>query len=338
MQNLKMMLGLAALALAYPAAAQAPDGTPTLNSQLTGDLVPTHDPAIIREGDTYYVFGTGGHYILARTSKDLKHWTAAGSVLPDMPAWIHKAVPGAEGMWAPDISYVNGQYRLYYAVSTFGSNHSAIGLATSPTLDPKAKNYHWTDRGMVLESTEKDDFNAIDPNLVVDAQGRQWLALGSFWTGIKLFALNPGTGKPEAGAEPYSIARRLVPAGAPDPIEAPFIFRRGDWYYLLTSFDYCCKGVNSTYYTVIARSHNVTGPYLGKDGSEAMMGGGTVLIRADLKEKGRYRGPGHPGAFTDKDGTTYVVYHAYDKEHDGAPTLRIAPLTWGPDGWPTAQY
>src|SRR3546814_1320941 len=85
------------------------------------------------------------------------------------------------------------------------------------------------------------------PNLVVDAQGRQWLALGSFWTGIKLFPLDPATGKPRPGAEPYSIARRLVPAGAPDPIEAPFIFRHEGWYYLLTSFDYCCNGVNSTY-------------------------------------------------------------------------------------------
>lgn len=332
------LASLAALTLASAAPGQQAGGAATLNSQLSGDLSPTHDPVIIREGDTYYVFGTGGHYITSRTSKDLRHWTAAGSVIAAMPDWALKAVPGAQGMWAPDISYVNGEYRLYYAVSTFGSNRSAIGLFTSPTLDPKAKDYGWKDRGMVLMSTPEDDFNAIDPNFIVDAEGRQWLALGSFWSGIKLFPLDPGTGKPRAGTRPYSIARRPAPAGAPDPVEAPFIIRHGGWYYLLASYDYCCKGVNSTYYTVVSRSRKITGPYLGKDGSAMMMGGGTVFLRADLQEEQRFRGPGHPGAFTDTDGTTYVVYHAYDRRNDGAPTLRIAPIRWDADGWPVAEY
>lgn len=326
--------GLAAvLALAVGAAGAAP----TLNEQLSGDLVPTHDPVLIREGGTYYVFSTGGHYILARTSSDLRHWRAAGSLLAEMPAWTQTAVPGATGLWAPDISHVGGLYRLYYAVSTFGSNRSAIGLATSPTLDPTAPGYGWVDRGLVVQSTPADDFNAIDPNLVVDAQGGQWLAFGSFWSGIKLIRLDATTGKPAAGARPLALARRPVPAGAPDAIEAPFVFRHGGWYYLLASYDYCCKGAASTYYTVIGRSRDLTGPYLGRDGSAMLAGGGTVLLRADLKEQGRWRGPGHPGVFTDADGTTYVVYHAYDREHDGAPTLRIAPLRWDAQGWPSAE-
>ncbi|MCJ2187187.1 arabinan endo-1,5-alpha-L-arabinosidase [Novosphingobium beihaiensis] len=311
--------------------------TATLNSRLSGDLT-VHDPVITREGDTYYVFSTIGRYVGIKTSQDLQHWTDSGSVFAEIPAWAKKAIPGTHGIWAPDISYVNGEYRLYYSVSTFGSNRSAIGLATNATLDPKARNYRWKDHGLVVMSTKDSDFNAIDPNLIVDAQGRQWLALGSFWSGIKLFRLDPQTGKPAPGAEPYSIARRLVPAGAPDPIEAPFIFRHDGWYYLLTSFDYCCKGVNSTYYTVVSRSRKITGPYRGKDGSEAMMGGGTIFLRADLQEQQRFRGPGHAGVFTDTDGTTYVVYHAYDKQADGAPKLRIAPIRWGADGWPVAEY
>ncbi|WP_067732550.1 arabinan endo-1,5-alpha-L-arabinosidase [Novosphingobium naphthalenivorans] len=329
------------LAAAAPAAAAGTQAetveTGTLSSRLSGDLT-VHDPAITREGDTYYVFSTVGHYIGIKTSKDLQHWTDAGSVFAEIPAWARKAIPGTEGIWAPDISYVNGEYRLYYSVSTFGSNRSAIGLATNATLDPKAKNYRWKDQGLVVMSTRDDDFNAIDPNFIADAQGRQWLVLGSFWTGIKLFPLDPATGKPKPGTEPYSIARRLVPAGAPDPIEAPFIFEHDGWYYLLTSFDYCCKGVNSTYYTVVSRSRKITGPYLGKDGSEAMMGGGTVFLRADLQEQQSFRGPGHAGVFTDTDGTTYVAYHAYDKQADGRPTLRIAPIRWGADGWPIAEY
>lgn len=317
-----------------------PEGD-TLNSRLTGDLVPTHDPVIMREGDTYHIFGTGngGRYIETRTSTDLIHWTATGPLFTTIPQWAKDAIPGTDGMWAPDISYVDGRYRLYYSVSTFGSNRSAIGLFTSPTLDPKAKNYKWKDEGLVVMSTEADDFNAIDPNFIIDRDGRHWLSLGSFWTGLKLFELDPKTGKPlKAGEKPYSIARRPAPAGGPAPVEAPFIIDHGGYYWLLASYDYCCKGVNSTYYTVVGRSKAITGPYLGKDGSSMMEGGGTIFLRADLKEHQRWRGPGHAGAFRDKDGQWYVVYHAYDREKQGAPTLRIAPVRWDADGWPVAEY
>ncbi|KQS02432.1 ABC transporter substrate-binding protein [Sphingomonas sp. Leaf357] len=322
-----------ALTLATAAGAQQ---TPTLNSRLTGDLVPTHDPVIAREGDTYYVFGTG---LSVRTSKDLVTWTGGKPLLDNtLPAWAEKAVPGAKGMWAPDISFVNGRWRLYYAVSTFGSNRSAIGLATSPTLDPAAPGYGWRDEGMVVASTPASDFNAIDANFVIDREGRHWLSLGSFWNGLKLFPLDAKTGKPaDPTAKPYAIAERPAPRGAPAPVEAPFILDHGGYYWLFASYDYCCKGAASTYYTVVGRAKAITGPYLGKDGSSMMQGGGTIFLRADLPEKQRFRGPGHVGFLHDKDGKDYVAYHAYDRDNKGAPTLRIAPVTWGPDGWPKAE-
>ena len=332
------LLAAAFLLAASPATAQV------LNDRLSGDITPVHDPVVAREGGRYYLFSTGlgqgrGRLIASRTSADLALWKEAGPVFEQIPAWAQQAIPGATNLWAPDIAFVNGRWRLYYSVSTFGSNRSAIGLATSPTLDPAAPGYGWRDEGLVLMSSEKDDFNAIDPNFIEDRDGRHWLSLGSFWTGLKLFALDPKTGKPiDVNKKRYDIARRPAPLGAPAPVEAPFIIDQGGWYWLLASYDYCCKGAASTYYTVVGRSKTITGPYRGRDGSSMLEGGGTIFLRADLPEKQRFRGPGHPGAFKDGNGSWHIVYHAYDRENKGAPTLRIAPIRWGADGWPVAEY
>ena len=207
---------LALALLAIPASAQQPSPPPrdTLNSRLTGDLTPTHDPVIIRQGDTYHIFNTGHgqRLIETRTSPDLIHWTAGAPVFTALPDWAKEAIPGSDGMWAPDISYVNGRYRLYYSVSTFGSNRSAIGLATSPTLDPDAPDYHWRDEGMVVMSDKSDDFNAIDPNFIIDREGRHWLSLGralncSNWTPK---AASPKIPRPDPSPSPGVRPRRVV--------------------------------------------------------------------------------------------------------------------------------
>ena len=104
------LLALSALALTAPAAAQDDAAGTTLNDRLSGDLI-THDPVIIREDDTYYVFTTVGRYIGIKTSPDLEHWTNAGAVFEEIPAWAKEAVPGTEGIWAPDIAFVDGEYR-----------------------------------------------------------------------------------------------------------------------------------------------------------------------------------------------------------------------------------
>ncbi|WP_242186044.1 family 43 glycosylhydrolase [Sphingomonas sp. CARO-RG-8B-R24-01] len=308
-----------------------------INTRITGDIVPTHDPVLVKEKATYYVFGTG-HMVSVKTSPDLIHWTAQPPLFTDLPDWATRAVPGSKDMWAPDMSFFGGRWHLYYAVSTFGSNRSAIGLFTSPTLDPKAPDYRWKDEGPVVMSHPSDDFNAIDPNHFIDADDHHWLALGSFWGGIKLFALDPRSGKLlDPPGTPITIARRHAPAGGPAPIEAPFLVSHDGYYYLFVSYDYCCKGANSTYYTVVGRSKDVRGPYQGKDGSRLIDGEGTIVLRADLEEQERFRGPGHPGFLRDTDGKDYLVYHAYDRLNHGASTLRISPVEWSADGWPVAS-
>jgi arabinan endo-1,5-alpha-L-arabinosidase len=330
-------IGIAAVAgtILRPRFAYA-DDVP-INNQMTGDISPTHDPCIMKQGDTYYVFGTsmpGSPGITLRTSKDLVHWTARTPLFSAIPEWAATAIPGTKGMWAPDISLFNGKYYLYYAYSSFGSNRSAIGLSTAATLDPDSPQYGWTDQGLVLMSRDGDDFNAIDPNRFVDLNGRHWLIYGSFWTGIKMRRIDPNSGKPLDGdAKVYALAKRPEPSGGPDPIEAPFMIERKGYYYLFASYDYCCKGVQSTYYTAVGRSKEVTGPFVGRSGESMLQGSGTVILRADLKEQNRWRGPGHCAILND-DGKYYIVYHAYDSWNRGAPTLRIDPITWTDDGWP----
>src|SRR5690349_14375855 len=162
---------LLAICLLAPAA-QGQVTSGSINSVIEGDIVGIHDPVIIRERDTYYVYGTNSDQppatLRIRSSPDLVHWTKRGHVLDQLPDWATRLIPGARGAWAPDISKVNGRYLLYYSVSTFGSNRSAIGLVSNETLDPDAPNYRWRDEGVVVESTRDSDFNAIDPNHVID--------------------------------------------------------------------------------------------------------------------------------------------------------------------------
>ncbi len=315
-------------------------GTPSpLNPQLDGDISPVHDPCIIREGNTYYVFSTtlgdgAGAQIPWRHSKDLRHWEMGGYVLPGLPAWAVKEIPETKSIWAPDISYVNGQYLLYYACSAFGKNHSVIGLATNVTLNPSSPSYHWQDRGLVLKSVHSDNFNAIDPNHSVDSAGNHWLTFGSFWSGIKIVQLDPATFKPPAGElRLSSLARRPVRDGSPDAIEGAFLIERAGYYYLFASFDFCCRGPFSNYYTVVGRSRNISGPYGDSNRRDMIDGNGTVVLKA--KGWTRWRGPGGCSILRNP-GQDYIVYHAYDALRLGTPTLRIAPLVWSQDGWPTA--
>src|SRR5580693_3339945 len=177
-----------------------------------------HDPSMAREGGTYYLFSTGdpagtigNGNIQIRTSPDLRHWTYTGTVFADKPAWISAALGSIPNLWAPDISYFGGLWHLYYAGSSFGSNNSVIGLATTPTLDPSSPRYHWTDDGLVFRTVSSDDYNAIDPSLVTGANGSKWLVLGSYWSGIKLIQLDAATGKPESSPTVYSLAEKATP-------------------------------------------------------------------------------------------------------------------------------
>lgn len=305
--------------------------------------VVVHDPVMIRQNDIYYVFCTG-RGISVWKSSDLKHWIKEKPVFASAPSWIKETIPEFKGdFWAPDISYYRGLYYLFYAVSVFGKNSSCIGVATNKTLDPADKDFKWTDHGKVIESIPgKTNWNAIDPNLVVDREERPYLAFGSFWDGIKLVRLRKDAMRPaESLATLPTIARRFrevprdrnypVTAGS-NAIEAPFIFRRNGWYYLFASIDYCCRGNESTYKVIVGRSANLQGPYIDKSGVAMTEGGGVILLQGNSL----WHGVGHNAVYT-VDKNDLLIFHGYDALDGGKPKLRIETLKWDEMDWPVLQ-
>jgi len=342
--NIRFLLGCTFLAgfSISSSPAQPSSGSPT-DLVLGGDIQHVHDPSIIRDGMTWYLFSTGngpehGGEIPIRCSQDLHEWQKCGYALREIPQWIKKESPETKELWAPDISYFNREYHLYYAFSIFGKNSSGIALLTNKTLNPKSADFHWVDRGLVFRSRAEDNFNAIDPNLIMDEGGRVWLAFGSFWDGIKMRRIDAETGLLSSDdAKLYSLARRQRPKNpSPNPpgapgdwqaIEAPFVVHHDDYYYLFASFDLCCRGIKSTYKIMVGRSRAVTGPYVDADGLPMMDGGGTALLESSR----RWIGPGGESVLKQEDGDI-IVFHAYDSVN-GQPYLQISTIAWT-HGWP----
>lgn len=160
---------------------------------------------------------------------------------------------------APDIALVNDVYHLYYTVSTFGTQTSAIGLATSPSMDPGS----WTDHGETgVSSSEGSPYNAIDANLFIDGQ-TPYVTFGSFWT--DLFQVPMNADATLSTGEPYNVA--FEPEGT-HPLEGPFVFRFGDWTYLFFMWGVCCgydaemPPAGQEYKVKVCRSERVDGGFV----------------------------------------------------------------------------
>ncbi|MBD8488210.1 arabinan endo-1,5-alpha-L-arabinosidase [Echinicola sp. CAU 1574] len=303
--------------------------------------ISVHDPVMIKEGDTFYLFCTG-RGIAVWSSKDMENWERRESVFAEAPTWANDVVPDFRNhIWAPDISFHNGQYYLYYSVSSFAKNTSAIGVATTKTLDPDASDFKWEDHGIVIESVPgRDMWNAIDPNIIADEQGDRWMTFGSFWEGLKLVKLSEDMLSMKNGPEDwYTLVRRqrTFEMDERDPgdaaAEAPFIFKKNGYYYLFVSFDLCCRGEKSTYKMVVGRSKDIKGPYLDKEGRSMYNGGGSLLLEGN----DNWYGVGHNSTYTfgDKD---YLVFHGYDAKENGRPRLFIKSISWDDEGWPKVSF
>ncbi len=291
---------------------------------LTGEVFHASCPQIVKQDGVYYMYIMAPH-ILIKSSTDMIHWEKVGTVfgLTD-PSWLTKEVPGY-GIWAPSVYEFGGKYYLYYCISTIGSQNSAIGVAVNTTLDPNSPDYKWVDGGMVIRSRTGSPYNCIDPNIVIDDEGKVWLNFGSYWGGIYQRQIDPATGHllvPEEEKDTlYHLARRNVNNGA---VEAAYMIWHDGYYYLFTAFN----PMDLSYHNRVGRSTSVHGPFVDREGREMTKGGGTVVT------KGMYelQMPGHASVFKDEDGQYYFVGEYFRK--DSPSIMMISTIVWDEDGWP----
>jgi len=297
--------------------ANAPVADPTTSFlwPLGGDLV-THDPTLEIENTVWYEFQTGEGIQSKTSTNNGLSWSGTGAVLSDDLNWWNTYVPdhANNDVWAPDVQIYNGKAWLYYSISTFGSQTSAIGLLSASSLATG----NWVDEGLVISSSPSVNFNAIDPNLFIDTDDEPWLVFGSWWTGIKLTQLDKTTMKPTG-----DITALATRGGG---IEGPSLMYHNGYYYLFVSVGLCCSGVDSTYQIIYGRSANIEGPYLDKNDTAMTNSGGSQLWAGNS----RWIGPGGQ----DIHNNSILNFHAYDAQDNGAPKLNIAELQWDVDGWP----
>lgn len=108
----------------------------------SGTCTNAHDPSLIKRTSdgTYFRFSTGGGIAIHTASSIQGPWVYKGQVLPN---GANVANSGKTDLWAPDVSLVGSTYYLYYTASSFGTQNSVIGLATSSTMDVGS----WSDKG-----------------------------------------------------------------------------------------------------------------------------------------------------------------------------------------------
>lgn len=319
-----------------------PHGRPPRPDMSARGLWGAHDPAIYRDpvsGD-YFAYCT--HQNVYR-SPDLVSWRYIGGIIDETPdevfAWSH-----GHDLWAPDIIKVGDEYRMYCSSSSFGVRESCIYLAVSDRPDGGFKY-----RGIVVKTNSNSPVNAIDANPVTDAKsGRQYMAYGSFWGGIRLLELNPETGLPYDKTEAEDGRTADSALGVPlvarpeycdRAVEGAYIVYNPDtdYYYIFVSYG----SLSNDYNIRVARSRDITGPYIDQNGCSMLAGtdgeantGFMVMAGYEFENSEGWMAPGHNSVLRDGD-DWYLVCHIrpYGVYRHIDSTMHIRRLLWSDDGW-----
>ena len=273
------------------------------------------DPTIIKANGLYYLYATGEKIY---RSNDMINWQYVRKVFEGKtrPSFVD-----VSSYWAPCITKQNNRYVLYFALSTWGGVDAAgIGVATAST--PEGPFDIANGNGKLFQSGEVGVKNSIDPNYI-EENGRKYIIWGSFY-GIYGIELNSD------GLTVKDTRNKFQLAGT--YFEAPYIYKRGGYYYLFGSIGSCCEGDNSTYQTVVGRSTSFTGPYTARNGGRMLDNSFEVLLSGNSV----WAGPGHNSRIIeDNSGTTWMTYHAYIRGQSNiGRTALIDEVKWSNDGWP----
>ena len=273
------------------------------------------DPTIIKANGLYYLYATGEKIY---RSNNMINWQYVRKVFEGKtrPSFVD-----VSSYWAPCITKQDNRYVLYFALSTWGGVDAAgIGVATAST--PEGPFDIANGNGKLFQSGEVGVKNSIDPNYI-EENGRKYIIWGSFY-GIYGIELNSD------GLTVKDTRNKFQLAGT--YFEAPYIYKRGGYYYLFGSIGSCCEGDNSTYQTVVGRSTSFTGPYTAKNGGRMLDNSFEVLLSGNSV----WAGPGHNSRIIeDNSGTTWMTYHAYIRGQSNiGRTALIDEVKWSNDGWP----
>lgn len=319
------------LTVSVPAARKADTNVTTYRNPVWNGYFA--DPAVLKDGDVYYAFGTGdvvdGKRFPVLRSTDLTNWQLVGGALTPL------ADAKKTDYWAPEPAKANGKYYLYYSAGGPDGLDHQLRVATAEKAEGP-----YIDAGKTLIPSEPF---SIDAHPFRDDDGRWYL----FFVKDFLDVERPGTGIAvvELNSDMVSIA------SAPQTILTPSadwqIFGRNrEWYGRKWPAWYCIEGPyvvkrdgkyvcfysggcweTPGYGVAYAVADKVTGPY-----ADA----GTTRGACVLRGTDKMFGPGHNSiTVAPDDKTDVVVYHAWDKAHT-ARRLCVDPLVWD-KGMPTCD-
>lgn len=280
-----------------------------------GDLQ-VHDPNILRYDGSYYLFKGGHHLSFFKAENISGPWTQVGTVF-DGDTVIH--VGNRSRPWAPTTIEKDGTFYCFYTVSTHGSRKSAIGVATTTTLDGSP----WTDHGALIRSGKGPDSdvwpfnitNTIDASFITDqATGQSYLNFGSFWHDIWQVPLSDDLLSIQKPESPDAVQLTFIPDQSVRPQEGSWMSYRDGWYYVWFSHGKCCrfnKGFpqrGMEYSIRVGRSRNVRGPFVDKDDQLLVEGGGTVIYGSN---HGLVYAPGGIGVLSGNGSEADILYYHY---------------------------
>lgn len=259
------------------------------------------DPDVLRDGGDYYMTASSFQCVPGLPvlhSRDLVHWTLIGHALAALPSPHFDDARHGEGVWAPAIRRMYGEYRIYY-----GDPDRGIFLVSAP--DPRGP---WSAPHCVQAAR-----GWIDPCPFVDEDGTAYLVHA--WAKSRA-GFNGVLTLRKLSADGRSVVDSgitLFEGGDLHPtIEGPKVYRKGGFIYIFAPAGGVSRGWQS-----VLRSRSITGPYEGR-----------VVLR---QGNTGVNGP-HQGAWVETEEGSSWFLHFQDAGAYGR-ILHLQPMTWT-NGWP----